>query len=178
MKARLAAINIFNALKKRQKTATVFPAAIWQNPFYFIAFGFGSGAIPMASGTFGTLMAIPFYLLLSPLPLIPYIIFVIAFIAFSSWICERVSRDMQVHDHPGIVIDEFVGFFVTMINAPLGWRWLLLGFLLFRLFDVWKPWPIRFFDVKVKGGFGIVLDDVLAGVYALIIMQLLKFLLK
>ncbi len=147
---------------------------IWRSPFYFIAFGFGSGAMPFAPGTFGTLMAIPFYLCLKQLlPDFLYIIFVLLFIAISSWLCDRVSRDMQVHDHPGICIDEFAGFFVTMIAAPSGWIWIIIGFILFRLFDIWKPWPIRIADKKIQGGVGIVLDDVLAGIYSLIALQMI-----
>jgi phosphatidylglycerophosphatase A len=81
-----------------------------------------------------------------------------------------------VHDHPGIVWDEFVGFWITMLAAPAGWLWLLLGFVLFRLFDIWKPWPIRVLDEKVESGLGIMLDDVLAGVYALLVLQGAAFL--
>ena len=72
-------------------------------------------------------------------------------------------------------IDEFAGFFVTMINAPHGWMWVVTGFLLFRLFDIWKPWPINYIDENVQGGFGMILDDVVAGLFAMIIIQLLSF---
>ncbi|TAK73542.1 MAG: phosphatidylglycerophosphatase A [Gammaproteobacteria bacterium] len=155
------------------KTIPPLPDNIWQRPLYFIAFGFGSGTLPIAPGTFGTLMAIPFYLLFQSLPLPLYLLFVLLFTALSCWICERVSREIQVHDHPGMCIDEFAGFFVTMINAPHGWLWILLGFLLFRLFDIWKPWPIRDIDKKMHNGIGIVLDDIVAGLYALIIIQII-----
>ena len=148
------------------------PEKIWQDPIYFVAFGLGSGAIPFAPGTFGTLLAIPFYLLTRPLPLSLYLVFVMAFIALSSWICERVSRDIHEHDHPGMNIDEFAGFFVTMINAPHGIGWIILGFVLFRLFDIWKPWPIRYLDEHVHGGFGMILDDVVAGLFAAIIINI------
>ena len=166
-------INIFKHLKSRQKSYTVTPDKVWQDPLYFIAFGFGSGAIPVMPGTFGTLMAIPFYLLLRPLPLIYYVIFVLLFFAASAWLCDYVSRATHTHDHPGMCIDEFAGFFVTMINAPEGTAWIILGFLLFRLFDIWKPWPIYLLDEKVHGGFGMVLDDIVAGVYALIVIQII-----
>ncbi|MBX3709580.1 MAG: phosphatidylglycerophosphatase A [Gammaproteobacteria bacterium] len=149
------------------------PDAVWRDPLYFVAFGLGSGAIPFAPGTFGTLLAIPFFLLLQPLPLIAYLIFVLFFIIASSWICHRISREIHVHDHPGMCIDEFAGFFVTMINAPYGWGWILVGFILFRLFDIWKPWPIRFIDKNVSGGFGMVLDDIVAGIFAMAIIQIL-----
>lgn len=149
------------------------PDAVWRNPLYFIAFGFGSGAMPFAPGTFGTLMAIPFYLLLRPLPLVYYIIFIVAFIAFSMWLSNKLSREINVHDHPGMCIDEFAGYFVTMINAPAGWEWVLLGFALFRFFDIVKPWPISFIDEKVHGGIGMILDDVLAGLASFAIIQLI-----
>ena len=167
--------NIFKTLRSRAKPASPIPQKVWTNPLYFIAFGFGSGAAPVAPGTFGTLMAIPFYLLLQPVPLIPYVIFVLLFIAFSSWLCSKVSNEIHIHDHPGMCIDEFAGFFVTMINAPAGLGWLILGFLLFRLFDIWKPWPIGWIDEKVHGGFGMILDDVVAGLFACAIIQVLHF---
>ncbi len=171
--ARFSVTNIFNGLKSRQKTSPPTPPEVWQDPLYFTAFGLGSGAMPFAPGTFGTLMAIPFYLLLQSLPLFFYIFFVLLFIVFSSWLSDRISRNTHTHDHPGMCIDEFAGFFVTMINAPHGVYWVVLGFVLFRLFDIWKPWPIRLIDEKVHGGFGMILDDVVAGIYAMVIIQLI-----
>jgi len=169
--------NIFEKLKSRSKPSPDIPEKVWRDPSYFVAFGLGSGAMPFAPGTFGTLLAIPFYLLLQPLSLIPYIIFVIAFFIFSSWVCERVSHETHTHDHPGMCIDEFAGFFVTMINAPLGWSWIVLGFILFRIFDILKPWPIHIIDQKVHGGFGMVLDDIVAGLFAMTLIQLIHFFL-
>lgn len=173
--ARFAVTNIFKKIKPSNKPIPDVPQKVWEDPLYFVAFGLGSGAIPFAPGTFGTLMAIPFYLLLAPLPLPIYISFVIAFIIASSFICEKVSREIKTHDHPGMCLDEFAGFFVTMIDAPLGWKWVVLGFLLFRLFDIWKPWPISYFDEHLHGGFGMVFDDVLAGIYALAIIQFIAY---
>lgn len=169
------ATNIFKYFirDKYKKTYPEVPRAVWQQPLYFFAFGLGSGAMPFAPGTFGTLMAIPFYLLLQSLPLLAYLIFVIAFIIASSIISQKVSQEIHVHDHPGMCIDEFAGFFVTMINAPHGFSWIILGFLLFRLFDIWKPWPINLLDEKIHGGFGMVLDDVVAGIYSLMIIQII-----
>lgn len=171
-------MDITTFLKSRSKASLAVPRAVWRNPWYFIAFGLGSGAMPFAPGTFGTLMAIPIYLIIRPLPLIAYVIFVILFIVASSYLSDRISQEIHVHDHPGMCIDEFAGFFVTMINAPHGWYWILLGFLLFRFFDIVKPWPIRFIDEKIMGGFGMILDDVLAGIYSLILLQLTAFLLQ
>ena len=159
------------------KSQQALPTTLWQNPLYFIAFGLGSGAMPFAPGTFGTLMAIPFYLLIQPLSLSAYLIIIAGFIIFSMWICERASRQTHVHDHPGMCIDEFAGFFVTMIHAPRGWLAIVIGFLLFRLFDIWKPWPINWLDKNVHGGIGMVLDDVVAGLVACAIMQVGFYLL-
>ncbi|MCL6415058.1 phosphatidylglycerophosphatase A [Aestuariirhabdus sp. Z084] len=149
------------------------PASVWRNPIHFVAFGFGSGASPKAPGTVGTLAAIPFYLLLQYLPLANYLLVVLVAFVVGCWLCEITSRDIGVHDHGGIVWDEFVGFWITMIAAPPGWLWIVIGFGLFRFFDILKPWPIRWLDKKVGGGFGIMIDDVLAGLFALVVMQLL-----
>jgi phosphatidylglycerophosphatase A len=147
------------------------PATVWQNPLHFVAFGFGSGAIPYAPGTFGTIMAIPFYLLMRYLPVNIYLILVAVIAIVSAWICQRVSDEIKVNDHQGMCLDEFVGFFVTMINAPHGLIWIVAGFILFRIFDIWKPWPIAYLDTHVHGGIGMVLDDVCAGIYAFIILK-------
>ncbi|NNC55559.1 MAG: phosphatidylglycerophosphatase A, partial [Pseudomonadales bacterium] len=82
------------------------------------------------------------------------------------WFCELTSRNLGVHDHGGIVWDEFVGYWLAMLFAPPGWIWLLIGFVLFRVFDIVKPWPIRVLDKKVHGGFGIMIDDIIAGLFA------------
>jgi phosphatidylglycerophosphatase A len=137
-----------------------------RNPIHLLAFGFGSGLAPWAPGTFGTLVAIPCYLLLQPLSQIYYMIIVMLGFFVGIWICEITSRDLGVHDHSGIVWDEIVGYLVTMAWAPRGWVWIVVGFLLFRLFDILKPWPIRWFDQKVTGGIGIMLDDLIAALFA------------
>ncbi|WP_426415964.1 phosphatidylglycerophosphatase A family protein [Aestuariirhabdus sp. LZHN29] len=149
------------------------PASVWRNPVHFVAFGFGSGAAPVAPGTFGTLAAVPLYLLLQYLPLTQYLLVVVVAFVVGCWLCDITSRDIGVHDHGGIVWDEFVGLWVTMIAAPPGWIWIVVGFALFRLFDILKPWPIRWLDRRVGGGFGIMVDDLLAGVFAWVVMQLL-----
>ena len=147
------------------------------NPWHLLAFGFGSGLAPKAPGTFGTLAAIPFYLLLQHLTLPFYIgVIVIASLAGIT-ICGKASQDLGVHDHPGIVWDEFCGFWVTMIAAPAGWMWIALGFVFFRIFDIWKPWPIKLADKHVHGGLGIMLDDLLAGLFAFLALQGTIFLL-
>ena len=145
----------------------------WKNPIHFLAFGLGSGLAPKAPGTFGTLAAIPLYLLLMTLsPWLYFVVVVIASVA-GVWICDKTADDLGVHDHPAIVWDEFCGFWVTMLLAPAGWLWIVLGFLLFRLFDIWKPWPIGWLDKRVSGGFGIMVDDLIAGVFAMVILQII-----
>ena len=147
------------------------------NPWHLLAFGFGSGLAPKAPGTFGTLAAVPLYLALQPLSLASYLAIVVAASLIGITICERTSRDLGVHDHPGIVWDEFCGFWITMIAAPAGWTWIVLGFALFRLFDIWKPWPIKLADQHVQGGLGIMLDDLIAGVFAFLFLQAIALLI-
>ncbi len=143
-----------------------------KNPVHLLAFGFGSGLAPVAPGTFGTLAAVPLYLLLARLPLSAYLVLLALIVVGGVWICGRTSRDLDVHDHRGIVWDEWAGFLVTMTAVPQGWPWVTAGFVLFRLFDVLKPWPIGWLDARVKGGWGIMLDDLLAGAAAWILLQL------
>ncbi|WP_028387760.1 phosphatidylglycerophosphatase A family protein [Legionella fairfieldensis] len=146
---------------------------VWQNPVYFLAFGFGSGLMPIAPGTWGTLAAIPVYLLIAQHSLSLYLFFTFSAFLLGVWVSEKVSRDLGIHDHGGIVWDEIVGYLMTMIMVPVSLGWMIIGFLLFRLFDIWKPQPIRFMDERVSGGFGIMLDDALAAIPACLIMQLL-----
>ncbi len=142
------------------------PPSVWRNPTHFLAFGFGSGAAPFAPGTFGTLAAIPIYLLLQDLSWYSYLLVVSVGFAWGVSLCGRTAADIGVHDHSGIVWDEFIGYLLTMFMAPTGWLWVVVGFLLFRVFDILKPWPINRLDREVHGGLGIMLDDVLAGIFA------------
>ncbi|AAN56456.1 phosphatidylglycerophosphatase A [Shewanella oneidensis MR-1] len=144
-----------------------------KNPIHFLALGFGSGLAAKAPGTFGTLAAIPVYLLLAQLPLAWYLAATLVCVIAGIYICDKAANDMGVHDHGAIVWDEVAGLLITMIAAPAGILWLAVGFALFRLFDILKPWPIRWLDAKVEGGFGIMIDDVLAGVFALICLQVI-----
>ena len=145
-----------------------------RKPVHLLAFGFGSGLAPKAPGTFGTLAAVPLYLLMAGLSLPIYLGLVLAGTLLGIWICGRASDDLGVHDHGGIVWDEIIGYLLTMAFAPPGWAWMLIGFLLFRFFDILKPWPIRWLDRQVSGGVGIMLDDLLAGVFAGLVMLLLE----
>ncbi|MFB2777805.1 Phosphatidylglycerophosphatase A [Shewanella putrefaciens] len=144
-----------------------------KNPIHFLALGFGSGLAAKAPGTFGTLAAVPLYLLLAQLPFSWYLAVTLVCVLAGIYICDKAAKDMGVHDHGAIVWDEVAGLLITMIAAPAGVLWLVVGFVLFRLFDIIKPWPIRWLDAKVEGGFGIMIDDVLAGIFALIGVQAL-----
>lgn len=148
---------------------------VWTNPVHFIAFGFGSGTIPFAPGTMGTLMAIPFYLLIRHFPLGIYISIVIVATMVGVWVCDVTEKALGTHDYKGIVWDEVCGYGVTMLAAPHHWQWVVIGFFLFRLFDIWKPWPICWIDRYVQGGLGVMLDDVLAGVYSLVVLQIVYY---
>ena len=152
---------------KRNRT----PISVWRHPLHFIAFGCGSGTSPIIPGTMGSLAAIPIYLLLIQCSLLWYTLIVIAAFALGCLLCERVSRDLRIHDHSGIVFDEWVGMWITLWMVPATWDWIAAAFILFRIFDVIKPWPIRWVDQQVTNGVGIMLDDVLAAVYANVILQ-------
>ena len=143
-----------------------------KNPWHLLATGFGSGLSPIIPGTMGTLASIPLYLLIVQLPLSGYLLVVLVACIIGVKICQVTSDDMGVHDHGSIVWDEFAGFWITMAVVPLlqlpttEWKWLLTGFVLFRFFDMVKPWPIGWLDKRVHGGLGIMIDDIVAGVMA------------
>ena len=143
---------------------TISKKEILCNPIFLLAFGFGSGFAPKAPGTAGTLLAVLIHLILVNLP--PWIHGTIIFAAFfiGIWICGRTAEYLGVHDHEGIVWDEFVGYWVMMFMVPSSWLWVSFGFVLFRILDIFKPWPISVVDRQVGGGLGIMLDDLIAGV--------------
>ncbi|OKY24639.1 MULTISPECIES: phosphatidylglycerophosphatase A family protein [Thalassotalea] len=140
------------------------------DPVQFLALGFGSGLIPKAPGTFGTLAAIPVFLLLAPLPMVTYLAVVAVMALLGIYICSHAAKAAKVHDHPAIVWDEIVGYLITMALIPVSWKSIIVGFLLFRLFDIIKPWPISLLDKHCHGGFGIMIDDIVAGFAAFICM--------
>lgn len=148
---------------------------VWRQPAYFLALGFGSGLMPIAPGTWGTLAAIPVYCLLMGCSWWVYLGLVLGAFWLGVGICDKVSSELSVHDDSRIVWDEIVGYLITMFLAPPGLFWMGLGFLLFRGFDIWKPQPIRWVDQQVKGGMGIMLDDVLAAIPAWIFLQGIHF---
>lgn len=144
-----------------------------RHPVQFLAFGFGAGLARKAPGTAGTLAALPLYLLFADLGLLQYTAVVVIAALLGVWICGEASRQLQVHDHPGIVWDEFVGFWITMWAVPPDPVWVIAGFVVFRVFDIAKPWPVSALDKKVSGGLGIMVDDMLAGVLACLSLHML-----
>lgn len=147
-------------------------------PAGFFAFGFGSGLAPFAPGTAGTLAAIPIACVLKLLPAIVFWpLLVVAFLV-GIRLCDVTSKRLGQHDPGGIVWDEMVAYWLTVAFLPLNWAWLTAAFVLFRLFDILKPWPIRRVEKLFDGGLGIMLDDIVAALYAMIILQLAAYLLQ
>ena len=149
-----------------------FTKKVFTSPVHFLAFGFGSGLSPKAPGTVGTVVAVFLYLLLSQLPLLAYLGMVLITFSLGIYICDRSSKLLGVHDHGGIVWDEMVGLWLALTIIPVSWAWVLAGFLIFRLFDIWKPWPISWLDKNITGGLGIMLDDLVAGALTWLVLFL------
>ncbi|MFP2306722.1 phosphatidylglycerophosphatase A [Citrobacter braakii] len=136
-----------------------------RNPWHLLATGFGSGLSPIVPGTMGSLAAIPFWYLMTFLPWQLYSLVVMLSICIGVYLCHQTAKDMGVHDHGSIVWDEFVGMWITLMALPNhDWQWVAAGFVIFRILDMWKPWPIRWFDRNVHGGTGIMIDDIVAGI--------------
>lgn len=142
-------------------------AFLFAHPAHFIAFGFGAGLASKAPGTVGTLVALPLYALTAGLPAVAYWGLLLLGGLLGVWACGRAGRALGVPDHGGIVWDEIIAFLLVMPLAPQTWWGYVLAFALFRLFDIWKPFPIGWFDARVKGGLGVMLDDLLAAGYAI-----------
>lgn len=148
-------------------------------PVQLLALGFGSGLSPKAPGTVGSLAALPFFWLLLFLPAWDYVLVMVVSSALGVYFCQSTADDLGVHDHPAIVWDEFVGMWIALFPLSLvsfEWHWLIVSFVLFRIFDILKPWPISYVDKQVHGGWGIMLDDILAGIAAAIILYLILLL--
>ncbi len=152
-------------------------ARLLLNPVHFISLGFGTGLSPRAPGTVGTIAGIVIYLLIEGMPLLYYLSLVFLLYLAGIRLCACTAQVLGAHDHPAIVWDEIVGFLITMTFAPEGWQWIITGFVLFRLFDIWKPWPIGWVDRHLQGGHGIMADDLLAGIFALTILEIIVYIL-
>ncbi len=144
-----------------------------KNIVHLFAAGFGSGLAKKAPGTWGTVVALILLWPLSYLGFYTYILVLVICIIVGIWLCDKTSRDLNVHDHPAIVWDEFCGYWLTMIFAPKTIFFAVSGFVLFRIFDIWKPQPIRWIDKNLHGGLGIMVDDLIAGIFAAIVLQIL-----
>ncbi len=148
-------------------------AFLFRHPAHLIAFGFGTGLAPKAPGTAGTLLGLPLFWALAALT--PDLSMRLALLAaaflLGIWVCARTGRALGVADHGGIVWDEIVAYALVLLFTPAGGLWIVLAFALFRLFDILKPWPIRFFDTRLKNGFGVMFDDLLAAVYAILALR-------
>jgi len=151
-----------------------FPWMI-RSPARTLALGFGSGLAPIVPGTFGTLVALPFIFIFAQGPMWFYIAGMVGVSAIGVWACETACNDMGAHDDRSIVWDEVAGYLITMFLLPLTWQWLLAGFVLFRLVDIIKPWPINLLDKHVDGGFGVMIDDIAAGVLCCIVLHIVNY---
>ena len=146
-----------------------------KHPAHLIAFGFGAGLMPKAPGTWGTLVAIPFYFLALRLGGTSAVLTcALVFFVLGMWASAVAGKALGVADHGGIVIDEIAAFVLVLAFTPAGLIWLVVAFVLFRIFDITKPWPIRYFDRTLKGGFGVMFDDLLAAIAAIAILLLLR----
>ena len=141
-------------------------AQLCRRPVLFLSFGFGAGLSPKGPGTAGSLVALPLYVLLAPMSLTAYAALLAVLFLAGIWITAQAETELATPDHPGIVWDEIVGQLVALTLAPVNITALLFGFALFRLFDIWKPFPISWLNRHVHGGWGIMLDDLAAGIAA------------
>jgi len=151
---------------------------VFTHPVHFLAYGFGAGLSPKAPGTMGTVVAIPIYVLLMVAGHWAYLAGLAAALVMGVFICGYTASAIGVDDPKSVVWDEIVGYLIAMLGLPFHWIWVIGGFLLFRLFDIWKPGPIRWVDQHIKGGLGIMLDDVIAAVFACLLLNLGAYFLK
>ena len=148
-----------------------------EKPYGFLAFGLGSGLSPRAPGTAGTLVGMLLWIPFASLPIVFGLAIVLALFTLGIRICHAVSHNMGVHDHGGIVWDEMVGIWLVLVFIPFDWSWWLAAFVLFRVFDIAKPWPIGWLDRRMTGGLGIMIDDVIAAFYTLGVFGLVGWLM-
>jgi phosphatidylglycerophosphatase A len=149
------------------------------HPAHLVAFGFGAGLAPVAPGTWGTLLALPVFMLVSP-RLAPgeFLLMLVVLFALGVWACEVTGRAIGASDHGGMVWDETVAFLLVLFFVPATLPWQAAAFLLFRLFDILKPPPIRYYDQALKGGFGVMLDDLIAAAYTLLVLAVATTMLE
>ncbi len=160
-----------------RRTQPVSAADLGRDPVHWLAFGLGAGLAPKAPGTVGSLWGIPLFLAVAETGAVMQWALAAILCVGGVWLCSVSSRRLGVHDHPGIVIDEVAGCYLTLLLAPAGIGWIVAGFVAFRFFDVVKPRPIRDLDHRLGGGLGIMLDDVVAALYAALSLLGLEWLI-
>jgi len=161
----------------------LIPRPSWRfllsHPARLVAFGFGAGLVPVAPGTWGTLLALPVFLLVSPrLEPAEFLLMLLALFALGVWACDVTGRSLGNSDHGGMVWDETVAFLLVLFFTPAGLHWQALAFLIFRLFDILKPPPIRYYERTFKNGFGVMLDDLIAAFYTLLVLAAVRTLFE
>jgi len=161
----------------------LIPRPSWRfllsHPARLVAFGFGAGLVPVAPGTWGTLLALPVFLLVSPrLEPVEFLLMLLALFALGVWACDVTGRTLGNSDHGGMVWDETVAFLLVLFFTPAGLHWQALAFLIFRLFDIHKPPPIRYYERTFKNGFGVMLDDLIAAFYTLLVLAAVRTLFE
>lgn len=167
--------NLSHLKKTQAHTRALIKQGVWRYPSYFFASGFGAGLFPFAPGTAASFIAFLLYFPLSQLSVIYFCLFLFVMSLIAIYTSDQVSRELGAHDEPALCIDEFIGCWVSLISIPTI-PWLcFLGFLLFRFFDIVKPFPIRQIDQHVHGGFGMILDDIVAGLFTNGILQIIIF---
>lgn len=145
------------------------------DPGHLLSLGLGAGLLPRAPGTWGSLLAVPLFIVLHPYGHAVYVAVVAVLFVLGVYLSGRTARALGVHDHSAIVIDEVVGMLATWVLAGPGWFTIVAGFVLFRFFDIVKPWPVRRIDQECSGGLGIMLDDLVAGLMAAVVLQALLY---
>ena len=146
--------------------------------FVGLATGGYIGFIPFAPGTFGSLLGIPLFYFIASIPLLPAFFFMIAFILFSIWVAEKAEKSIGAKDPGCIVIDEIAGMGVTFLTISFHPYMAILGFVVFRFFDILKPFPVMYLEKRFTGGLGVVIDDVAAGIMSNLVLQLLLVAMK
>jgi phosphatidylglycerophosphatase A len=140
---------------------------------HFLSLGFGSGLAPKAPGTLGTVIGLPLYYLITSYAVNVQLLIIAILFVSGIYFCQKTGDALGVSDHGGIVWDEIVAMMLVLVFTPAQWIWWLVAFALFRLFDIWKPFPIRQLDANIKGGLGVMVDDLLAAIYAIIVLKVL-----
>lgn len=165
-----------NTFAHKKRNTDQLTEALWRDPWVYLACGFGAGALPLIPGTFGSLVALLLYFVIAHWPLWAYVLACLVVAVVAVLLCRYILASFDVDDPGEACIDEFPGMLVTFIGIPTGhWHYVLLGFILFRFFDMVKPWPVGWLDRNIHGGFGMVLDDVVAGAIACVALHILTF---